>query len=95
MTIWRRWTEVRLAQARMTRARGRLAVPASALLQHARRHPLLCIGAAGGGGYVMGRLALRPWRIPGVLALLGGEVLDLSGKIVALAREFRPDAPSP
>jgi hypothetical protein len=95
MTIWRRWTEVRLAQARVARARSVLAAPASTLLHRARHRPLLWVGIAAGSGYLMGRLALRPWRIPGVLALLGGEALDLSTKVMALAREFHADTSAP
>ncbi|HET7359176.1 MAG TPA: hypothetical protein VFJ04_03430 [Rhodanobacteraceae bacterium] len=95
MTIWRRRTEVRLAQARVARARGQLAPPASALLRRARRRPLLWVGVAAGAGYMLGRLAVRPWRIPGLFAVLGGEVLALSGKAVALAREWQAGTGTP
>lgn len=93
--IWGRRADVRAAQARVARARADFAAPVSALLQRARAHPLLCVGAAAGGGFVMGRLALRPWRVPGVFALLSGEAVGLTAKAIALAREFQPVAPPP
>jgi hypothetical protein len=86
---------VRLAQARVARARAELAAPVSSLLQRARERPLMCVGAAAAGGFVMGRLALRPWRVPGVFALLSGEAVGLAAKAIALAREFHPVASSP
>lgn len=67
---------VRAARADAESARWRWHTAADSLVSHAREHPVAMLGIAAGLGLVMGRRNLRPWRIPGLGALLGGGVAE-------------------
>lgn len=79
MSVFKQWTKVRKAQARMTTARRQVGAPASALLARAREHPLAALGIAAGGGFALGSLNVHPLRVPGMASLLSGSV----GTVVA------------
>lgn len=76
MKLFRRIAAVRAARAHAESARRRWHTAAGSLVSRACAHPVAMLGAAAGLGLVMGRWNLRPWRIPGVGALLGGGVAE-------------------
>ena len=87
--------EVRIQDARVSAARQRLPSVGDALGARVRRHPLAWLGAAFGTGYVVERLPIRPWRIPGLLALLSGEGIELLQHVLAgFGMDVDADAPN-
>jgi len=78
MSMFGQHARVRAAQQRMTEARLAVAVPASALLARGEKHLVLVLGAAAGAGFVMGRMNVRPLRIPGLGSLLGGVMAEVT-----------------
>jgi hypothetical protein len=86
--------EVRIQDARVSAARRRLPAVGDALDARVRKHPLAWLGAAFGAGYVVERLPVRPWRIPGVLTLLSGGVIELLQQVLARF-DIDVDAPTP
>lgn len=88
--------DVRAQDARVTRARQRLPAVAETYVARARRYPLAWVGAAFAAGYVMERLPIRPWRIPGVIALLSGEGVELVHHLLAsFGIDSGVDSPTP
>ena len=87
---------VRLQNARVSAARQRLPSVSDAFGKRVRKHPLAWLGAAFGTGYVMQSLPIRLWRIPGLLALLSGEGVELLRQVLAsLGIDIGADAPAP
>lgn len=76
MKLFRRMAAVRAARVDAESARRRWHTAAGSLVTRARAHPVAVLGVAAGLGLVMGRWNLRPWRIPGLGALLGGGVAE-------------------
>lgn len=76
MKVFRRMTAVRVAHADAESARRRWHTAVGSLVSRVRAHVVLMLGIAAGIGLVMGRWRLRPWRIPGLGALLGGSVAE-------------------
>lgn len=74
MSIFKRLTKVRMAQARMAKARRQVGKPAGALLARGREYPLATVGIAAGAGFALGSLNVRPSRVPGMTSLLSGGV---------------------
>lgn len=88
--------DARAQEARVTLARQRLPVVAETYVARARRYPLAWVGAAFGVGYVMERLPVRPWRIPGFIALLSGEGVELVQHLLAsFGIDSGTDSPTP
>lgn len=76
MTLFGRIAAVRAAHADAELARTRWHTALGSLVSRTRLHPVAMLGAAAGLGLIMGRFKLRPWRIPGLGALLGGGVAE-------------------
>lgn len=100
MGLIRSLSDARAAEARVGAARRRLRPLADDFKASASRHPVIWLGGAFGAGFVMERLPIRPWRIPGLLALLGNEGLALvdhllSGLGLLDENGDDPVAPSP
>lgn len=76
MKVFRRLAAVRAARKDAETARWRWHTAADSVVSRACAHPVAMLGIAAGLGLVMGRWNLRPWRIPGVGALLGGGVAE-------------------
>jgi hypothetical protein len=90
MSIFRRLSKVKLAQARMTAARQQLSTPAAALLARGHAYPLTTVGTAAGAGFVLGRLNVHPLRIPGLGSLLGGGLAEAVAYGTKLIAELGP-----
>lgn len=88
MSLFGQIARVRAAQARVVAQRAQLAAPAAALLARGRRHPLLVLGAAGGAGFVLGRLHVHPLRLPGLGPLLRGGLADAVAQGARLLAEL-------
>jgi len=74
--VFRRMAAVRAARTDAESARRRWHTAADSLVSRARAHPVAMLGIAAGLGLVMGHGNMRPWRMPGVGALLGGGVAE-------------------
>lgn len=92
MNLLARLGEVRAAQARVAAHRADVAAPAAALLARGRQHPLLMLGAAGGAGFVFGRLDANPLQLPGLGALLRGGLAEVLAQGARLLAEAGTDA---
>lgn len=90
MSIIRRLSKVKAAQARMTAARHALSTPTAALLARGHAHPLTTLGTAAGAGFVLGRLNVHPLRIPGLGSLLGGGLAEAVAYGTRLIAELGP-----
>ena len=90
MSIFKRLTKVKVAQARMTAARHQLSTPTAALLARGHAHPLTTVGTAAGAGFVLGRLNVHPLRIPGLGSLLGGGLAEAVAYGTKLIAELGP-----
>lgn len=88
MNVFHRMAAVRRARARADSARVQWHTAADGLLAHGRAHPLTMLGAAAGVGLLMGRCDVRPWRVPGFGAALGGGVAEGVALAVRLLGEF-------
>ncbi len=95
MSLFKQLQAVRMAQVRSQEARHELAVPAQALLARGYRYPLTTVGAAAGGGFVLGQLDVHPLRVPGLGALLSGTAAELVGQGARLLAEFAQDSFDP
>ena len=88
MSMFGQHARVRAAQQRMGEARRAVAAPASALLARGERHPWVVLGVAAGAGFAMGRMNVHPLRLPGMSALLG----SLMSELTALGAGFLANA---
>jgi hypothetical protein len=77
MKVLKQLAEVRLAQARMERARHEVGEPAAVLLARGREYPLATVGVAAGAGFALGSLDLHPLRVPGLASLVGGGLVEV------------------
>ncbi|HEY8586773.1 MAG TPA: hypothetical protein VIL60_08625 [Rhodanobacter sp.] len=96
MKVLDRLSSVRTAQLQMRQLRHDVTTPAAALLARGRGHPLTTVAAAAGVGFAVGSLGVRPLRVPGIAALLGGGLTDVVARgmhwIVAAAAVVDPAA---
>lgn len=88
MNVFRRMAAVRRARARAEVARVEWHTATDGLLSRGREHPVAMLGAAVGVGLVMGRCNVRPWRVPGLGALLGGGLTEGVALAMRLIGEF-------
>lgn len=88
MNIFHRLAAVRVAHQRVAVARGEWHGAANALLARSVEHPLMTVGVAASAGVVLGRLNVRPLRVPGVGALLSGGLADTVAFAMRLFTEF-------
>lgn len=87
MKIRRRLSEVHAAQARVAAANARLGTSASSVRSWTHVHPLMCVGAAAGAGWLLGRWIKHPWRIPVLVRLVTAQVLPWVSRMVAMMHD--------
>lgn len=97
MSMLGRLAEVRRARFEVERQRRRLRAPAQDLAERAAAHPAWWLGGAALGGFLLGRSAVRVWRIPGLLGLLSGEAMAWLGQLADVfdpATDFGDEPPA-
>ena len=88
MNVFHRMAAVRRARARAELARAQWHTATNGLLLRGREHPVAMLGTAAGVGLLMGRCNVRPWRVPGLGALLGGGLAEGVAFAMRLIGEF-------
>ncbi|MHC1480914.1 hypothetical protein ACYJW8_11710 [Frateuria aurantia] len=88
MSLLKHRAAVRIASRQVQERRRELAEPASALLARGHQYPLTVMALAAGAGFVLGKLAVHPLKIPGLGAALSGSIADLVAKGTNLLAEL-------
>src|ERR1700750_563538 len=85
MGILQSMAKVTEARARVAVARVETVAAAAGLIARGYEHPLTVLGIAAGSGFLLSKVNISPFSVPGVSSVLAGGSADLIGKIVSIA----------